>query len=269
MSTKPSSLEKAWSDGARGGGGDGYAPVGIFGAEASPEQLDLLRDDNGKLPQNVFSMVRARGPGRPKDAINKASREVAKFILHKYGCPVEYLASIRSMPLDQCVQSLMEAEGFSEREEKLFSLIEQANAMMIKAMDENWSEEKLKLVDRMLERIERAASSMKAKPGDLAVKALSLQMNAAVNEARYVRSQKPVEANVNIKSDGTILMGGAVTSAEWQGGQGPVGEVLRQIESAVKNGDIDASRLSDIRIVDAEYHVVGDDESDDDADIGE
>lgn len=264
MSTKPSSLEKAWTDGARGGGGDGYAPVGIFGAEASPEQLDLLRDDNGKLPQNVFSMVRARGPGRPKDAINKASRDLAKFTLHKYGCPVEYMASVRSMPLDQMTHALMEAEGYSEREEKLFKLIDSIEEIQVQAFKENWTEAKLKLLDRMLDRVEKAASSMKAKPGDLAVKALSLQLAAARDEARYVRSQMPVQATVTHKSDGTILMGGAVTSAEWQGGQGPVGEVLRQIESAVKNGDIDASRLSDIRIVDAEYHVVGDDDDSDD-----
>lgn len=254
MSSKASSLERAWAEAARQSGED-VREVGIFGQEASAEQLDLLADENGKLPANVFSLVRRQGPGRRPGSINKASKDVSKYILHKYGCPVEYMASIRAMPLDQMVQAMMEAEGFSEREEKLFALIEQANAMMLKAIEENWSEAKLKLIDRMLERIERAAAGMKAKPGDLAAKAVALQLNAANNESRYVRSAKPIEATVNHKLDGRIV--GFV--APGQGDIGPVADVMKRAQEAVDSGMVDAAQLADLRVVNGEYRVVDDD----------
>lgn len=254
MSTKPSSLEKGWAEAARDSGEE-IPEVGIFGREASAEQLDLLANEKGALPPNVFSIVRRQGPGRRPGSINKASKDVSKYILHKYGCPVEYLASIRTMPLDQLVQSMVEAEGYSEREEKLFGMIDQANEMMLKAMEENWSEAKLKLLDRMLERIERAAAGMKAKPGDLAAKALALQMNAAVNEARYVRSQKPVEATINHKVDGRIV--GFV--APGQGDIEPLADVMRRAQDAVADGTIDAARLADLRVINGEYRFVDDD----------
>ena len=260
MSTKPSSMENAWQDAARTGSADEFAAVGIFGTEVSPAQMDMLADENGKMPANVFSIARGKGPGRPKGAVNKASRDLEKFILHKYGCPVEYMASVRSMPLDQITHALMEAEGFSDREEKLFKLLDDVEALQVKALNENWTDAKLKLLDRMLDRVEKAVSSMKAKPGDLATKALSIQLAAARDEARYIRSPMPVQATINLKTDGTLIMAGTVPSTEWQGDAGPVGEVMRRIADGVNKGEIDASQLQDIRIVDAEYHVVGEGE---------
>lgn len=254
MSTKPSSLERAWAESARDSGDD-IPEVGIFGRETSAAQLDLLAEDANKLPANVFSLVRRQGPGRRPGSINKASKDVSKYILHKYGCPVEYMASIRSMPLDQLVQSMVEAEGFSEREEKLLAMVDQANAMMLKAMEEGWSEAKLKLIDRMLERIERSAAGMKAKPGDLAAKAIALQMNAATNEARYVRSQKPVEQTINHKVDGRIV--GFV--APGQGDIGPVADVMKRAQEAVADGTIAAAQLADLRVVNGEYRFVDED----------
>ncbi len=266
MSTNVSSLEKAWHDAARDGSTGEFAPVGIFGTEVSPAQMDMLADENGKMPANVFSIARSKGPGRPKGSVNKASRDLEKFLLHKYGCPVEFMASVRAMPLDQITHALMDAEGYSKREAKLFELIDKVEELQLKALTENWSEAKLKLLDRMLDRVEKAASSMKAKPGDLATKALSLQLAAARDESRYVRSPMPVQATVTHKSDGTLIMAGAVPSSEWQGDSGPVGQVMRRIADGVNTGEIDASQLKDIRIVDAEYHVVGEDDDDIDED---
>jgi hypothetical protein len=216
MSSKASSLESSFRD---------ACGQSIVGPSIAPEQLDAFRDDRGELPRNVFQLARQKAAGRPPGAKNKRNDVLAKLICQQHGDPVQYMASLYSMPLDQIIDLV-----------KLAS-----------------------------------PGSGKAVSGDLAIRALGVQLAAAKEVAQYVHSKKPVEANVNVKSDGTILMGGAVTSAEWQGGQGPVGEVLRQIESAVKSGDIDASRLSDIRIVDAEYHVVGDDDDDgdDDGDMGE
>lgn len=258
MSTRTSSIENGWLEAARTSNGEDFAPVGLIGAEVSPAQLDLLADEDGKLPPNVFTLARAKGPGRPMGAVNRSSRDIAKFHRTKYGCPAEFMASVRAMPLDQITHVLREAEGYSEREEKLFKLIDSVEELQVKALNENWSEAKLKLLDRMLDRIEKAASSMKAKPGDLATKALALQLAAARDEARYVLSPMPVLATVDHRVDGTIV--GFV--APGQGNTGPVGEVMKRIGDAVRAGDIEAGQVLDFRVVDGEYRLPDEDSDD-------
>jgi len=104
MSTEPSSLEGAIRDEMESQGRLG--PLG----GAQPEQLDAFREpDTGKLPANVFQLVRqqpggdARGRGRPKGSKNKRSADLAKLIVHKFGDPVEAMASLYAMPFfDLC-----------------------------------------------------------------------------------------------------------------------------------------------------------------------
>ena len=116
MSTKPSSLEGAAQEFIDSAGDEMGAPEGIMGRRATPEQLDAFRDPKGNLPPNVFQLVRqgegeTRGPGRPKGSRNKRSDDLARLIAHKYGDPVEYMASLYAMPFDQLVELVKKADG--------------------------------------------------------------------------------------------------------------------------------------------------------------
>jgi hypothetical protein len=114
-------------------------------------------------------------------------------------------------------------------------------------------------LDQAVELIKLAApGSGKAPPGDLAVKALSLQLQAAKAVADYVHSKKPTEVAVDHRVDGTIV--GFV--APGQGDIGPVGEVMKRIGDAVQAGTIDSGQVLDFRIVDGEYRLPDDDGDD-------
>lgn len=257
MSTKTSSFERAWED-ASAQRPDYEPATSIFGVEITARQLDLLADENGKMPNNVFALARKRGVGKPKGSIKKATKDLAAYLINRNGSPVEFMSDVRSMALDQGTRLLMEAEGYSEREKKLFSLIDKVEELHLQALREDWSEAKLELLDRMAQRIEKAAASMKSKPGDLALKFLTLQLTAANNEARYVHSAMPVQVAVDHRVDGTIV--GFV--APGQGDIGPVGEVMKRIGDAVQAGAIDAAQVLDIRVVDGEYRFPDDDGDD-------
>jgi hypothetical protein len=201
MSTKTSALENAFREVA-----DGSA---ILGAPMEADQLDLLRDECGSLPKNVFQLARQRKAGRPPESKNKRNQVLAKLICQQSGDPVLFMASIYAMPLDQMVELIKLA----------------------------------------------APGDGKAPPGDLAVKALSVQLQAAKEAAQYVHSKKPTEVAVDHRVDGTIV--GFV--APGQGNIGPVGEVMKRIGDAVQAGDIDAGQVLDIRVVDGEYRMPDDD----------
>lgn len=81
---------------------------GVLGVPSDPEQLDLLRDDKGRLPGNVFQLMRAQGrkAGRPPGAGNKRNETLAKLVCNQSGDPVLFMASLYSMPLDQLVELL-------------------------------------------------------------------------------------------------------------------------------------------------------------------
>lgn len=203
MSTAPSSLEAA----AREQLGEKSNGTGITGAENTPEQIDAFRDDRGDLPSNVFQLLRQqdgeaqRGPGRPKGARNKRSQELAKLIAHKYGDPVEYMASLYAMPLDQVI-------------------------------------ELLKLADK----------GKTGKQGDLAMKAVNLQLSAAKAVSEYVHSRKPVEAVIRHEADAVLVMPGV------GGGFEAKDEYTRRaaaiIGGALKDGRITAEALLDMRLAD-------------------
>lgn len=106
MSTgEASSLEKAlMEEGGAIGGGFRYLP--------DPEQLDLLRDKSGRLPQDALSQLRKHnGPGRRKGSLNKASRQVAKYFIERYGDPLDVLGEIINTPTDALVEQLKLAQG--------------------------------------------------------------------------------------------------------------------------------------------------------------
>lgn len=189
----------------------------MLGAAIEPEQLDAFRDEQGSLPRNVFQLARQHKSGRPLGAKNKRNEVLAKLICQQHGDPVQYMASLYSMPLDQMIDLIKLA----------------------------------------------APGSGKQPAGDLAIKALGVQLSAAKEVAQYVHSKKPVEATLTHKSDGTIFMAAPATSSEWGTEKGPVGQVLANIAEAVNKGEVDATQLQDLRIVDAEYTVVGDGDDED------
>lgn len=256
MSTDRSSLEKAF-DAAR-------AESGVLGAETSPEQLDLLRDDKGQLPGNVFQLARRAGPGRKPGSRNKRSDDLARVITQDFGCPVRFQASIYAMPTDQITELLLKADPtVGAREDRLMQLADEMTGMLrdarhaLRKMPDEGTSEAFKRLDKIIElaeRVEDVARTLRTKAGEIAVKALSLQLQAAKSVAEYVHSKKPVQAEVKVGVDGVIVMPGASVL-----GQGPVDQVLGRIADAVNSGAVSPEQLRDLRIVDGEFDDVPDD----------
>lgn len=90
MST--SGLDRALSEAA--GQPEGTVARSMRGLPGA-EQLELLRDEHGNLPKNVFAL--ARKQGRPPGARNKRDQDLAKYIVEKYGDPVDAIGSVVSM----------------------------------------------------------------------------------------------------------------------------------------------------------------------------
>lgn len=200
MSTKPGPLERAFRDETAGE---------VFGLACDPIQLDAFRDETGRLPTNVYQLNRAtRGRGRTPGAKNKSSAEYARLHIHKYGDPRDFLGSLHSTPLDQAVEMVLAAENYQDREERLLRLCDEAANAMVTAVKEGWSGEKLKAVARMVESVERAANSMKAKPGDIGAKILAIQKDAAKEAAQYIGSKMPVAVHMSNKTDAVVIIPG-------------------------------------------------------------
>lgn len=201
MSTKAGPLEREHAE-AHGGGE-------VFGLTCDPVQLDAFRDDTGRLPSNVYQLNRAaRGRGRTLGAKNKSSGEYARLHIHKHGDPRDFLGSLHSTPLDQAVELVLAAENYQDREARLLRLCDEASNAMSTAVQGGWSGERLKAVARMVEAVERAANSMKAKPGDIAVKILAIQKDAAKEAAQYVGSKMPVAVHMSSKTDAVVIIPG-------------------------------------------------------------
>lgn len=249
MSTKPGPIERAIRAETTAG-----AALGI---DMQPEQLDLLRDGDGRLPDNVFQLARKAGPGRTPGSPNRKSAEYVKYFTQKYGDPVDYLGSTYRMPLDQAVELVLAAENYNDRELRLLKLCDQAADAMAKAISEGWSGEKLKAVARMVEAVERAANGMKAKPGDIAVKVLAHQLNAAKEAAQYIRSKKPIEHIVDDKLDFRAFFIGQHGAAA-----APHVEALANAADAVNKGLLTEGDLKDLRIIDGEFTTVSDGDDD-------
>lgn len=258
MTTQPSSLERAVL--AHGG------EPSFLGVAASAEQLDLLRDADGKLPKDVFRLVRDgkvdRGSGRPKGSRNKRNDDVARYYTQRFGDPLIAIGELANTPFDQLIELILVADSTAEREERLLRLIDSAEDLIKSLMDSIKSgalaagdklDQRIEKVATLLDRVFDAAKALKMKPGDLAIKALNLQLAAHKVALEYVHSKKPVEANVNVRSDGVILgiapkQGATVDEKD---------ALLRQagdgIARMLADGRMDASQLAQYRFVDGQF----------------
>jgi hypothetical protein len=216
------------------------AAAGLGGADA--EQLDLLRGADGKLPADVFQKIRRMGPGRKPGSGNRRNTDLAKLIIHQHGDPVLFMASLYSMPFDQLIEMLMAAEGVPEREGRLFGMMERVEELFAKAHEQGWGEDRLKVLEKALSAVEKAAASLKAKPGEIALKALGIVKDAAKEVGPYVQSKKPTELTVRQRVDGVIFMPAPQTSAA-----DPIDAVMRRTAEAIQNGEITPEQITDLR----------------------
>lgn len=221
----------------------GEVPAAIIGGGTS-EQLELLRDpQTGRLPADAFRRLRSGGgPGRRPGSRNKRNSDLAKLVCQKAGDPILFLAGVYATELDQLVEMLMIAEGVPEREDRLIQLCDTVEKMTRKAMIEGWSEARLKVLESCLKSVENAAGSLKAKPGDIALKALGHQIQAAREVSPYVHSKKPTEITATHKVDGVIFMPGPQS-----GPADPIDAVMRRTVEAIQGGQIDPAQIQDLR----------------------
>jgi hypothetical protein len=198
-------LERAFRDQCEGGA--------VFGADADANQLDLLRGEDGRLPTNVFQRVRQgaarRGVGRPKGAGNRRNQKLAQLICQEHGDPVMFMASIYAMPTDQLCELLRLADDSAAMEARLYALAEKIEADVVRLISTHGlTVKQLDQVDRLVDRLGDIAKVLRVKPGDLAVKALALQKQAAQEVATYVHGKHPVSVEVKGKADLVLLVPG-------------------------------------------------------------
>ncbi len=203
MSTEVSSLEAAVRETVIG--------AGFFGAETTVEQLDLLRDKDGRLPQDAYRQVRS-GRGRPPGSTNKLNRKIAQMVVQVHGDPVMELASIGFMPLDQMVEMLVVATGQSKIEEKLTDMAERLMAK-IEDLQGKASQDYLDALGDIADSVFDAIRRHAMKPGDLAEKAMKIKKSALVDVAPYVHGKQPIVVDVNKKPDVILNIAGLTNPA--------------------------------------------------------
>ncbi len=192
MSTDVSSLEAAVRETVIG--------AGFFGAETTAEQLDLLRDDDGRLPQSAYRQVRS-GPGRRPGSTNKLNKKIAQMVVQVHGDPVMELASIGFMPLDQMVEMMIVATGQSKIEEKLSDMAQQLTDKIQELTLIGASKETIRPLDELADKVFEAIRRYAMKPGDLAEKAMKLKKAALTDVAPYVHGKQPIVVDINKKPD--------------------------------------------------------------------
>lgn len=203
MSTEVSSLEAAVRETVIG--------AGFLGAETTAEQLDLLRDKDGRLPQDAYRQVRS-GPGRRPGSTNKLNRKIAQMVVQVHGDPVMELASIGFMPLDQMVETLVIATGQSKIEEKLTDMAERLTAK-IEDLQGKASQDYLDTLGELADRVFDAIRRYAMKPGDLAEKAMKIKKSALVDVAPYVHGKQPIVVDINKKPDVILNIAGLTNPA--------------------------------------------------------
>jgi len=203
VSTEVSSLEAAVRETVIG--------AGFFGAETTAEQLDLLRDKDGRLPQDAYRQVRS-GPGRRPGSTNKLNRKIAQMVVQVHGDPVMELASIAFMPLDQMVETLVIATGQSKIEEKLTDMAERLTAK-IEDLQGKASQDYLDTLGELADRVFDAIRRYAMKPGDLAEKAMKIKKSALVDVAPYVHGKQPIVVDINKKPDVILNIAGLTNPA--------------------------------------------------------
>lgn len=237
MSTKPGPIERSFDD--------AHAGTGMLGADVGADQLDLLRGADGRLPHNVFQISRQRGAGRPTGASNTKTKDVARLFQQRWGDPLNHLGSIMATPTDQGVEMLILAEGGRDKEKKLEALCDEAMEMLKRALDEDWSEKRLKVVEKIVDSAERAALALKNKPGDLALKFENLRLMAAKEATKYVHSAMPVKMQIDSNASFRAFFVGQHGSAG--GGQA---ENFKMAADAVNKGRLDELGLQALRLID-------------------
>jgi hypothetical protein len=258
MTTQPSSLERAVLD-------HGGEPS-FLGVATSAEQLDLLRDADGKLPQDVFRLVREgkveRGRGRPLNSRNKRNDDVARYYTQRFGDPLIAIGELANTPFDQLIELILVADSTAEREERLLRLIDSAEELIKSLMASikagalaagDKLDQRIDKVATLLERVFDAAKALKMKPGDLAIKALNLQLAAHKVALEYVHSKKPVEANVNVRSDGVIVGLAPKPGASVEDKDALLRKAGEGIAKMLADGRVDPSRLGEYRFVDGQF----------------
>lgn len=201
----------------------GADPGTVLGVETDAAQLDLLRDpDTGKLPANVFQLSRqraaGRGRGRPAGARNKKSDQLGRIIVEKYGDPVEGMAALYAMPLDQLVELLMVADGSKDREEKLMLLADRTVALVDRMYDDSengraLTDKQIEKLDQLVDRVGDLAKVLKSKPGELSWKAINTQLAARREVAQYVHSKRPVAVDITRRADVILNIPGLTDAA--------------------------------------------------------
>jgi len=196
MSEPAGSMEKAFREVTSGA---------VVGVAADPQQLDLLRDEQGKLPPDVFRRLRAeqRGRGRPAGAGNRRNKKLAQLICEKHGDPVIFMAGVYDMPLDQLVELLRIADNSHEREAQMMALAGRFEDHIKKLTDRGTMATKAEWqqIERVLDRLIDVSKMIQFKPGDLAAKALMTQLAAAKEVGPYVHGKQPISVEVTSKAD--------------------------------------------------------------------
>lgn len=106
-------------------------PVG-YRFFADPEQLDLLRDKDGRLPADALRQV-CKGRGRPAGSQNKASKDIARYFVGKYGDPLDALGEIITSPVDVLYEQMKLAQGGESKSKRITG--KDALALKLSAID--------------------------------------------------------------------------------------------------------------------------------------
>lgn len=267
MSALPAPHEAV--DNARESGAE--SGTGVLGVPSEAGQLDLLRDADGKLPSNVFTLVRqepekARGPGRPKGAKNKRSAGLSELIKHKYGCPVEFQASLYAMPLDQLCELILVADGTIDRRNQLDAmLVDLVGAVRLVAREArlggahngSLAAEGIDRLADACEALENVAKAGAGKPGDVAIKALNLQLAASRVVSEYTDSKKPAEVKVEFDAIPTILMPGGGAGADFDQQDAVTRLAGGLLAKALRQGRIEAQDIIGLEFRDGQFVVDG------------
>lgn len=182
------------------------APLGVSFLP-DPHQLELLRREDGTLPEGAIHIVRGRG--RPPGARNKRSKRIADYYVQRYGDPLDALGQLANTPLRQLIEVLMEADGSAEREARLLEGVDQAVEHIKSLRTMNGSAgDKAEIAEKLTDAIDKlayAASRISGKPGKLALDALALQMQAHKEAAQYVHGKQPISVDLRKSADVVLV----------------------------------------------------------------
>lgn len=165
-------------------------------------QLEMLRDNEGKLP--VMAINQARRAGRPKNAKNKRSKKIADYFVQRYGDPLDVLGNLMNTPLKLLVDLLMEADGSAAREAKLMEMVEEATDHIKTLRGKLGGEAGKEMAETLADAIDKlaaAAQRISGKPGKLALDALALQIKTTLEAAQYVHGKQPISVDITGKAD--------------------------------------------------------------------